>query len=623
MRYVDSSFITPPTIRVHGKFISRDGGKFLLKATRLPGVAGALDLSEKLALRRRLDELADANVNTLVLTEAQAESVLGVAGRAGLSALVELAIARQDLISPEAVRLAIARVAQTVSILRGYPGLIGFVIDCCDDDLALAPPALEGLRRGLAGLARTIHESRGNELIGLARRPRIPAIANDGHQLSQILSRAVGEDLTYVRLARIEPADFATAILAIHRLAGVRPLVIEFGEEWAAHAEVVGRAFGLGAAGVVAPAHQPSVPPGWQHVPMPSAGEPPPFANLNGSSIPLPKGTPMVSVVVVAHDDQRTIAACLESISQVHYPNYEVIVVDDGSRDLTAEIAAGVNGAGRIRVIRQRHGGIGAALNAGMRAARGPLIAITRADCVVDADWLGLAVRAIAEGRLDGCGGPIYPSAAVSGIAARAIASLTNMLTTDAPGMHATMLNDRNMVVRKASLIAAGGFDARFIDGAAAADLAARMVEAKMTLGWCPAGLVWCDARVGVAEYYRRRIADGRAAALLARKHPGGFSRDMRDHSIAETNRDRAAKLDGRAGRRRGTSGEAIAMRGLSALFSLSGAIAQTLARHHFTIATSSAPAAIADADSADRDSLHHLPIARSHVHSAHSATPR
>ncbi len=49
--------------------------------------------------------------------------------------------------------------------------------------------------------------------------------------------------------------------------------------------------------------------------------------------------TPMVSVVICAYNAERTMRPCLESLRRLDYPNYEVVIVDDGSRDRTAEIA--------------------------------------------------------------------------------------------------------------------------------------------------------------------------------------------------------------------------------------------------------------------------------------------
>jgi GT2 family glycosyltransferase len=621
---VSSIFAALSTVQVHGKFLSRDGGKFLLKAMRLPGVGGTLDLSEKLVLRRRLDELAAANVNALILTEAQAETVLGVAGQAGLYAMVEIAIDPSGLNAAGDIRNALARVTRTVSVLRGYTALIGFVIDCPGDGSAIPASTLATLRRGLTRLARTIHESHGNQLIAFKRRASALAIAMGAEELAQTLSQKLSqelsqelcEDLTYVNLARIGAAELGPAIGALHHLAATRALVIEFGEELPGQEEMVTHAFGLGAAGVVAPAMQPAASHGWQNVRMLSAGELLPFAHLGGSAAPLPATTPMVSVVVAARDDERTIAACLESIGRLQYPNYEVIVVDDGSRDRTADIAASVGGPRLIRVIREPRAGFGAACNAALRAARGHLIAFTRADCIIDADWLALAVRVMLEGGLRGCRGPIYPSLATDGIAARAIASLARPISMDAAGDRAVLLTDRNMILRKSSLIAVGGFDTRFIDGGHDADVSVRMVEARMALGWCPAGFVWRCASTGVGEFYRRRIRHGRADAMLAVKHPGTFGVAMRrTHPVAAINGSRLARVDGPP--------DGIVVRSLSVMFSVSGAIAHGLAFRGYTIAADRAPIAVTDADGADYDPARHLPIANSHAHPAHPAAHR
>ena len=50
--------------------------------------------------------------------------------------------------------------------------------------------------------------------------------------------------------------------------------------------------------------------------------------------------TPFVSVIVCSYNGAKTLAACLESLGKINYPDYEVILVDDGSTDDTADIAA-------------------------------------------------------------------------------------------------------------------------------------------------------------------------------------------------------------------------------------------------------------------------------------------
>ena len=83
-----------------------------------------------------------------------------------------------------------------------------------------------------------------------------------------------------------------------------------------------------------------------------------------------------VSVIVPALDAAKTLGETLRSIAAQTRPADEVLVIDDGSRDATAEIALAMG----ARVARQENAGTGAALNAGLRLARHGLIASLDAD---------------------------------------------------------------------------------------------------------------------------------------------------------------------------------------------------------------------------------------------------
>ena len=87
---------------------------------------------------------------------------------------------------------------------------------------------------------------------------------------------------------------------------------------------------------------------------------------------------PRVSVVMPAYQAEQTIGAAIASVLWQDYPSFELIVVDDGSTDATAEIAAAYGG--NVRVVSEENLGVGAARNAGMKAARGELIALCDAD---------------------------------------------------------------------------------------------------------------------------------------------------------------------------------------------------------------------------------------------------
>ncbi len=100
------------TVTAHGKFLSRAGQKFFFKAMRLPDVSATLDFSQKLKLRKRLDDLKTAHTTGLLLSEAQAQPCLDLAAQSGLVAIVELRIT-SDGIRRSPATLSIAKSART------------------------------------------------------------------------------------------------------------------------------------------------------------------------------------------------------------------------------------------------------------------------------------------------------------------------------------------------------------------------------------------------------------------------------------------------------------------------------------------------------------------------------
>jgi lipopolysaccharide/colanic/teichoic acid biosynthesis glycosyltransferase/glycosyltransferase involved in cell wall biosynthesis len=96
----------------------------------------------------------------------------------------------------------------------------------------------------------------------------------------------------------------------------------------------------------------------------------------------------MISVIIPAKDAEKTIGECLKALvlqegMQLGL-DYEVIVVDDGSNDRTAEIADGFS----VQVLQQPHRGPAAARNAATKIAQGTILVFTDADCAPSPDWL-------------------------------------------------------------------------------------------------------------------------------------------------------------------------------------------------------------------------------------------
>jgi glycosyltransferase involved in cell wall biosynthesis len=94
--------------------------------------------------------------------------------------------------------------------------------------------------------------------------------------------------------------------------------------------------------------------------------------------------TPSLSVVIPVKDDAIALAVCLAALDRQTLPPLEVVVVDNGSTDDSADVAR-AHGA---RVVREDAPGIPAAASAGYDAARGDVVVRCDADTVPPADWL-------------------------------------------------------------------------------------------------------------------------------------------------------------------------------------------------------------------------------------------
>lgn len=104
---------------------------------------------------------------------------------------------------------------------------------------------------------------------------------------------------------------------------------------------------------------------------------------------------PLVTVIVPAYNSETTIGACLSGLLTQTYPNVEIVVIDDGSTDRTAEICRAHEP--QVRYQRQENAGTAAARNAAFALARGEFIAFCDADDMFLPSYLDRAVAAHRE----------------------------------------------------------------------------------------------------------------------------------------------------------------------------------------------------------------------------------
>ncbi len=112
-----------------------------------------------------------------------------------------------------------------------------------------------------------------------------------------------------------------------------------------------------------------------------------------------------ISVVIPALNEEEEIRECLEGLRQQPFPDFEVIVVDNGSKDATASIARMYG----VHVIEERERGIARARQTGFEAAHGKIIASTDADTIVPTDWVARIYHAFVDNpSLCGAFGPFH-----------------------------------------------------------------------------------------------------------------------------------------------------------------------------------------------------------------------
>lgn len=103
----------------------------------------------------------------------------------------------------------------------------------------------------------------------------------------------------------------------------------------------------------------------------------------------------LVSVAIPAHNAGRTLGDTLHSVLAQTHPTLDVVVVDDGSTDDTAEVAASFGE--RVRLIRQANAGISRARNASLQAARGEFIALLDADDLCEPERIAVQLKFLLE----------------------------------------------------------------------------------------------------------------------------------------------------------------------------------------------------------------------------------
>jgi GT2 family glycosyltransferase len=241
------------------------------------------------------------------------------------------------------------------------------------------------------------------------------------------------------------------------------------------------------------------------------------------TDVPFPRTNtwPLVSVVVCSYNGSRTIGECLDGIARLEYPNYETIVVDNGSTDETAAIAAA---RPKVRLIRTSQTGLGDARNVGLAAARGEIVAYIDDDATPDRNWLTYLVHTLQTTDFVAVGGPNVPPLGgdfVARCVGESPGNPVHVLTTDTEAEH---IPGCNMAFRRQFLEEVGGFDPRYRAAGDDVDACWRVRAKGGSIGFNPGAMVWHRPRGTIGAFWRQQRGYGRAEALLESKWPEKYN---------------------------------------------------------------------------------------------------
>lgn len=227
-------------------------------------------------------------------------------------------------------------------------------------------------------------------------------------------------------------------------------------------------------------------------------------------------GTIEYSVVIPAYNAERTISLTLEALQRQTIPRdrYEIIVVDDGSTDRTAEVAASFG----VRVIRQENQGPAAARNAGVHAAQGRIVLFTDADCAPREDWIENLVAAFDDPEVVGAKGA-YLTRQRAHMARFVQLEYEDRYDRMARFPRIDFIDTYSAAYRRDVFLSNGGFDPLLrVDEDQ--EFSFRLAQKGYKMIFVPEARVYHLHDESLREYVERKFAIGYYKALLTRWHP-------------------------------------------------------------------------------------------------------
>jgi lipopolysaccharide/colanic/teichoic acid biosynthesis glycosyltransferase/glycosyltransferase involved in cell wall biosynthesis len=226
----------------------------------------------------------------------------------------------------------------------------------------------------------------------------------------------------------------------------------------------------------------------------------------------------LMSVIVPAYNAQGTLGSCLAALQDQSLPRdrYEVVVVDDGSTDRTAEVARQYE----TDLLHQPHAGPAAARNRGAQAARGEILLFTDADCTPAHDWIERMTEPFCDAEVVGARG-VYRTHQAEPVARFVQLEYEDRYVRTSRQETIDFVDTYSAAYRRDVFLANGGFDTTFPTASVEdQEFSFRLARKGYRLLFVPQAVVYHRHDATLGEYWRRKYGIGYWKALLLRWHP-------------------------------------------------------------------------------------------------------
>jgi cellulose synthase/poly-beta-1,6-N-acetylglucosamine synthase-like glycosyltransferase len=246
----------------------------------------------------------------------------------------------------------------------------------------------------------------------------------------------------------------------------------------------------------------------------------------------------LISVIVPAYQAAVVLPQCLAALQQqtIDRAQYEIIVVDDGSTDDTANVAhQALRNFSEAQVIRAAHGGPAHARNLGAQMAHGDLLLFTDTDCEPRPDWLEQCARVCGDPSISGAAGA-YATRQRSLIARFVQQEYEERYDYARRQATIDFIDTYSAAYRREVFLDSGGFAAELFPTASVEDqeFSFRLAERGYRLVFVPEAKVYHQHNTTLARYFRRKYYIGYWKMRVLKQHPGKAVRDSHTPQIVK-----------------------------------------------------------------------------------------